>query len=44
MDTKESKEMNVKIQNASPFAGGDNKGSSGGLVTYLQHEIGRAHV
>lgn len=30
--------MNIKIQNASPFGGGDNKGSSGGLVTYLQHE------
>lgn len=38
MDTKDSKEMNVKIQNASPFGGGDNKGSSAGLVTYLQHE------
>lgn len=30
--------MNIKIQNASPFGGGDNKGSCGGLVTYLQHE------
>ena len=39
MDAKESKEMNVKIQNASPHKeGGNNKGSCAALATYLEHE------
>lgn len=39
MDTKESKKMNVKIQNASPHKeGGNNKGSCAALATYLEHE------
>lgn len=35
----DKKDMNIKIQNASPKeGGGDNKGSCAALATYLEHE------